>query len=70
MRVNFIVEDGGEEKEKSRPLMALLNNCPALLSPGLFTLFLSIEFVKILLLFCILGFWPQGVWDLSSPTRG
>ena len=29
-----------------------------------------IEFVTILLLFYVLVFWPQGTWDLSSPTRG
>ena len=28
-----------------------------------------IEFVAILLLFYVLVFWPQGMWDLSSPTR-
>ena len=28
-----------------------------------------IEFVIILLLFYVLVFWPQGMWDLSSPTR-
>ena len=28
-----------------------------------------IEFVVILLLFHVLVFWPQGMWDLSSPTR-
>ena len=28
-----------------------------------------IEFVKILLLFYVLGFWPQVMGDLSSPTR-
>ena len=28
-----------------------------------------IEFVAILLLFYVLIFWPQGMWDLSSPTR-
>ena len=28
-----------------------------------------IEFVIILLLFYILGVWPWGMWDLSSPTR-
>ena len=28
-----------------------------------------IEFVTILLLFYVLFFWPQGVWDLSPPTR-
>ena len=28
-----------------------------------------IDFVTILLLFCVLFFWPQGMWDLSSPTR-
>ena len=27
------------------------------------------EFVRILLLFLILVFWPQGMWDLRSPTR-
>ena len=27
-----------------------------------------IEFVTILLLFYVLVFWPQGMWDLSSPT--
>ena len=27
------------------------------------------EFVTILLLFYVLVFWPQGMWDLSSPTR-
>ena len=26
-----------------------------------------IEFVTILLLFCFWGFWPQGMWGLSSP---
>ena len=29
-----------------------------------------IEFVIILLLFYVLDFWPRGMWDLSSPTRG
>ena len=28
-----------------------------------------IEFVTIFLLFCGLVFWPQGMWDLSFPTR-
>ena len=28
-----------------------------------------IEFVTILLLFYVLDFWPQGMWDLSSLTR-
>ena len=28
-----------------------------------------IEFVTILLLFHVLVFWPQGIWDLSFPTR-
>ena len=28
-----------------------------------------IEFATILLLFHVLVFWPQGMWDLSSPTR-
>ena len=28
-----------------------------------------IEFVTILLLFYVLVFWPQGMWDLSSLTR-
>ena len=28
-----------------------------------------IEFVTILLLFDVLGFWPQGIWDLGSLTR-
>ena len=28
-----------------------------------------IEFVTIMLLFCVLTFWLQGMWDLSSPTR-
>ena len=27
-----------------------------------------IEFVMVLLLFYVLVFWPQGVWNLSSPT--
>ena len=27
-----------------------------------------IEFVTLLLLFYVLGFWPQDLWDLSSPT--
>ena len=27
-----------------------------------------IEFVSLLLLFYILAFWPQGVWDPSSLT--
>ena len=29
-----------------------------------------IVFVTILLLFYVLVFWPPGMWDLSSPTRG
>ena len=33
----------------------------------IFTVFL--EFIAILLLFHVLVFWQQGVWDLSSPTR-
>ena len=33
----------------------------------IFTAF--IKFVTILLLFYVLVFWPQGVWDLSSSTR-
>ena len=33
-------------------------------------LFLTIEFVTILLLFyVVLVFWPQDIWDLSSTTR-
>ena len=28
-----------------------------------------IEFVTILLLFYVLVFWLQGMWDLSFPTR-
>ena len=28
-----------------------------------------IEFTTILFLFYALVFWPQGMWDLSSPTR-
>ena len=28
-----------------------------------------IEFVTILLLFCVLVFWPGGMWDLSSLLR-
>ena len=28
-----------------------------------------IVFVAILLLFYVLVFWPQGMWDLSFPTR-
>ena len=28
-----------------------------------------IEFVTIVFLFYVLVFWPQGMWDLSSPTR-
>ena len=28
-----------------------------------------IEFVTILLLFYVLVYWPQGMWDLSSSTR-
>ena len=28
-----------------------------------------IEFMTILLLFYVLVFWPQGMWDLSSSTR-
>ena len=28
-----------------------------------------IEFVTVLLLFCVLTFWLQGMWDLNSPTR-
>ena len=30
---------------------------------------LFIEFVTILLLFYVLVFWPQGMWDFNSPTR-
>ena len=29
-----------------------------------------IEFVTILLLLYVLVFWPRGMWDLSSPSRG
>ena len=29
-----------------------------------------IEFVTTLLLFCVLVFWPQGMWYLSSLTKG
>ena len=29
----------------------------------------SIEFVTILLLFCVLVFWLRGMWEHSSPTR-
>ena len=29
-----------------------------------------IEFVTILLLLDVLGFWPRGVWDLSLPDKG
>ena len=29
-----------------------------------------IELVAMLLLFYILAFWPQGMWDLSSPNQG
>ena len=29
----------------------------------------GIEFVIILFLFYVLIFWPQGIWDLGSPTR-
>ena len=37
----------------------------------LWTIFkVFIEFVKLLFLFYVLVFWPQGMWDLSSPTRG
>ena len=28
-----------------------------------------IEFVTVLLLLYVLGFWPQSTWDLSSWTR-
>ena len=28
-----------------------------------------IELITILLLFYVLVFWPQGMWDLRSPTR-
>ena len=36
----------------------------------LWTIFnVFIEFVTILLLFYVLVFWPEGMWDLSSPTR-
>ena len=28
-----------------------------------------IEFVRILLLFYVFLSWPQGLWDLNSPTR-
>ena len=33
----------------------------------IFTVF--IEFLTILLLFYVLVFWPQGMWNLNSPTR-
>ena len=38
----------------------------------MWTFFLKvfIVFVTILLLFYVLVFWPPGMWDLSSPTRG
>ena len=37
----------------------------------MWTIFLKvfIEFVTTLLLFYVLVFWPQGMWDLSSQTR-
>ena len=37
----------------------------------LWTIFFNIfiEFVTILLLFYVLVFWREGMWDLSSPTR-
>ena len=28
-----------------------------------------VEFVTIVFLFYVLVFWPQGIWELSSPTR-
>ena len=28
-----------------------------------------IEFVTLLLLFYVLSFWPQGMWDLGSPVK-
>ena len=34
---------------------------------GFFKVF--IEFITILLLFCVLVFYPRGMWDLSSLTR-
>ena len=34
----------------------------------IFTVF--IDFVIILLVFCVLAFWPQGKWDLSFPDQG
>ena len=38
-------------------------------SLSLFIFQVFIEFVMILLLFYVLDFWLQGMWDLSSPTR-
>ena len=35
----------------------------------MWTIFQSL-FVTILLLFCVLVFWPRGMWNLSSLTRG
>ena len=32
-------------------------------------LMVFVEFVTIRFLFYVLVFWPQGMWDLSSPTR-
>ena len=29
-----------------------------------------IEFLTILFLFYVLGFWPRGMWDLSFPDQG
>ena len=29
-----------------------------------------IEFVTVLLLFCVLVFWPRGMWDLCPLTKG
>ena len=31
---------------------------------------LCMKFITILLLFYVLVFWPRGMWDLRSPTRG
>ena len=66
-KVKIMVEVKLKSKWSLRPLLFLEDFC-FLLTWIVFEVF--IEFVTILLLFHVLAFWPRGMWDLSSPTRG
>ena len=56
--------EGNSWTEKYRPVLFLFF---FLLMWTIFKIF--IEFVTIVFLFYVLVFWPQGTWELNSPTR-